>query len=167
MMKISSFKIRHPERSEANGLIFCQCARPSAVEGPGHSCPLTYATKPIFPETSRSAASWHRHLPRIPRVSSLQPRSFDFGSASRSAHKYFLFASAQDDEIFPLVPKLYLGTPLVSAKFHFAPFSPAEVTAWRSAMELPQQVRSQIEFGNEGKAELILRQAQDDGRGNR
>jgi hypothetical protein len=44
---------------------------------------------------------------------------------------------------FPLVPKLYLGTRL-SAQFHC-------FFAIGSAIELPPQVHSQMEFGNAGK----------------
>jgi hypothetical protein len=49
-----------------------------------------------------------------------------------------------------LVPKLHLGTLLVPAKFHFA-LIPTNVISSRSAMELPQQVRSQVQLGNEGE----------------
>jgi len=47
-----------------------------------------------------------------------------------------------------LVPKLHLGTFLVHAKFHFALIRPG-VIALKSAMELPQHVRSQVQLGNE------------------
>src|SRR5580658_7729219 len=51
----------------------------------------------------------------------------------------------------PLVPKLHLGTPLVSREIPFRA-SQTLFIASRSAMELPQQVRSQVQLGNEGKA---------------
>jgi len=47
--------------------------------------------------------------------------------------------------LFTLVPKLYLGTPLS------AQLCCSVGLREGSAMELPQQVRSQIEFGNKGR----------------
>ena len=61
-----------------------------------------------------------------------------------------------------LVPKFHLGTPFVPAKFYFALMGAAvhalTGAATRSAMKLPQQVRSQMKFGNEGRrgSALIL-----------
>jgi len=52
-------------------------------------------------------------------------------------------------EAVSLVPKLHLGT-LFSAQFYCTRRSLKRNTR-ESAMELPQQVRSQIEFGNEGE----------------
>ena len=56
----------------------------------------------------------------------------------------------------PLVPKLHLGTRL-SAQFYCRRKLQARlgVNSLRSAMELPQQVRSQMEFGNEEKLKMI------------
>ena len=48
-----------------------------------------------------------------------------------------------------LVPKLYLGTSLDPREIPFRAGSSGLVTLG-SAMELPQQVRSQVQLGNEG-----------------
>jgi len=60
------------------------------------------------------------------------------------------------EEMVSLVPKLHLGTVLrtavitVLSKFHLAPIQSGKV-ARKSAMKLPQQVRSQVALGNEGR----------------
>src|SRR5258707_5457935 len=64
---------------------------------------------------------------------------------AKSRNRYF---SLVPKFHFFLVPKLHLGTPLVPAKFHFAPI-PSGIKTSRSAMELPRQVRSQVQLGNE------------------
>src|SRR5260370_4658001 len=54
-----------------------------------------------------------------------------------------------------LVPKFYLGTSLVLREILFRA-SPSGFTDLKSAMQWPQQVRSQIKFGNEGFVILSL-----------
>ena len=71
------------------------------------------------------------------------------GSASNGTYRTNETYATERVSYFVLVPKFYLGTSFVPAKFHFAVAFP-DFIALKSAMELPQQVRSQMKFGNEG-----------------
>src|ERR1700728_154865 len=51
---------------------------------------------------------------------------------------------------FPSFPSCTWERFLIFAKFHFAR-AQLDIIASRSAMKLPQQVRSQVQLGNEGK----------------
>ena len=134
------FSVRHPERSGAIDFLFSEHPYPSVVEGPCRFDSEMTATD--------SALSMHGHsrrpsitTPSVTHNAAFMPhRSFDFGSVGRHGKTHLPLASAQDDGalVFPLVPKLHLGTHL-AVKLCFA----------TGATKLRGQGRSQVQLGNE------------------
>jgi hypothetical protein len=112
------FTVRHPERSETKDFLFSQRPRPSAVEGPSRfDSKITSMNSFLYAHRPFCRLSVTTSGP--PAAAFMPHRSFDFGSARRHDETHLPFAFAQDDGalVFPLVPKLYLGTHL-SAQFH-------------------------------------------------
>jgi hypothetical protein len=105
------FKLRHPERSEANDLLFPETPRPSAVEGPRHfaiglrSGIRALSARPVAPISANESAFVPSHVALVP------PRSFDYGSAGRPGEKHLPLAFAQDDGVFGAMRSLDRAIP--------------------------------------------------------
>ena len=145
-----SINIRHAERSEARNFFSPMRLRPSAVEGPGAASPSLHAAPRIRYPQSPTAAAVHGSVPSYVRISFTPPGSFDSGSAQVPGEKHLPLASAQDDGGFgarasSLVPELHLGTRFPARSFG------------GGATKLRGQVRSQMEFGNEGSVPSHVR----------